>query len=438
MNNNGNRGVYPPQNHTYNSKQNSQPYNGQGQNPYPHQNQMQRQNSYPTQRQHTTLNSGERRPAMPRSGTPNQRPAQNGQYRGGQRPPNSPYGHQREMKQPISWIPIFIGLLVIMIAVGIICTVVNSRSRAANAGNSYQTDSTTDNINTGDIIGEDEGTQTPSGSKIAVTYASATSDTIQLGSSIMSDYAILIDLSTNTVKAQKNPDSTIFPASMTKIMTLIVAYENCKNFDETFTMTAEITDPLFLAGASVAGFSVGEEVTVRDLLYGAILPSGGDATDALAIHIAGSIEKFVDMMNRKVLQMGLSNTHFANPSGLHDDDHYSTPHEIALILQYALKIEECKKILCTYQYTTESTPQHPEGLLLTSTMFSRMAGNESGTATVLGGKTGYTNEGLHCLASLAKINSSGKEYVLVTAHAPATYDPVYDCINIYKELFAEE
>lgn len=336
----------------------------------------------------------------------------------------------------MSWIPVFIVLLVIMIEVGIICTIANSQSRATNAGDPIDTNELNNRIesdNDPSKNGEDSPVKIPG--NIAVTYASETDETIEMGNSILSDYGILIDLSTNTVIAQKSPNATIFPASMTKIMTLIVAYENCKNFDDTFTMTTEITDPLYLANASVAGFAAGEEITIRDLLYGAILPSGGDATDALAIYTAGSIEKFVEMMNRKVLQMGLSNTHFANPSGLHDDDHYSTPQEIAMILQYALKIEECKKILCTYQYTTKPTLQHPEGLLLTSTMFSRMVGNESGTATVLGGKTGYTNEGLHCLASFARVDATGKEYVLVTAHAHGTYDPINDCINLYKNLF---
>ncbi len=338
-----------------------------------------------------------------------------------------------QVKPPINWIPIFTVAIALIIVVGIVFALVNlfwGNKDEAEDKNAYVSDAadTAEDTSADDEISGD--TQ-----KISVTYASVTSETKDLGSSIASDYGILINLGMNTVTAAKDPDATIFPASMTKVMTLIVAYESCKNLDDKFTMTLEITDPLFAAGASVAGFAVGEQITIRDLLYGAILPSGGDATDALAIYTAGSIEAFVDMMNRKVLEMGLSNTHFKNPSGLHDDDHYSTPHEMALILQYALKIEECKKILCTYQYTTSPTPQHPNGILLTSTMFSRMKGDESGVAEIVGGKTGFTNEGLHCLASYAKVGSD--EYVLVTAHAPAMYDPVYDCINVYKNLFGE-
>ncbi len=408
MNNNYNRGQYPPKNGMYNrngiNQGNIQRGNSNQGRPI--------QNRRPIQPHHTTGNM--------------QRPM--GQNYGGRRPQMQ----RGDSKESFNWVPLFAFLLVIMIAVGIICTVVNSRKGVMGAGaGASETNPMDDNAIESDNVGSTDD----KGKKIFVTYASTSPDVVELGSKIASDYAILIDISSNSVIAQKNPDATIYPASMTKIMTLIVAYENCKNLDETFTMTTDITDPLFIAGASTAGFSVGEAVTIRDLLYGAILPSGGDATDALAVHIGGSIEGFVEMMNKKVLQMGLSNTHFKNPSGLHDNDHYSTPHEIAMILQYALQIEECKKILCTYQYTTESTPYHPNGILLTSTMFSRMAGDESGNATVLGGKTGFTNEGLHCLASLAMVNSSGKEYVLVTAHAPATYDPIFDCINIYKEFF---
>ena len=329
----------------------------------------------------------------------------------------------------------FVALLAGMVLVGIIATVVNSKKNAAAYADNDRAGDTVANDTADDIL--NDYAEETLGANLAVTYAIKTDDTLKLTDEIASDYAIMIDLGNNTVVAEKGGDEMIYPASMTKVMTLIVAYENCKNLDDTFTMTAEITDPLFKEGASVAGFSVGEEVTIRDLLYGAILPSGADATDALAIYTAGSIEKFVAMMNKKVLQLGLSNTHFSNPSGLHDKNHYSTPHEMALIFEYAMKIDGCREILSTYKYTTALTDKHPDGILLTSTMFSRMKGDESGVAEIIAGKTGYTNEGLHCLVSLGKRNGTGKEYVLVTAHAAATYDPIYDCINLYKKLFGE-
>lgn len=341
----------------------------------------------------------------------------------------------RRQNTYFSWQTVFVALLAGMVLVGIIATVVNSKKNAAAYADNDRARDTVANDSADDIL--NDYAEETLGANLAVTYAIKTDDTLKLTDEIASDYAIMIDLGNNTVVAEKGGDEMIYPASMTKVMTLIVAYENCKNLDDTFTMTAEITDPLFKEGASVAGFSVGEEVTVRDLLYGAILPSGADATDALAIYTAGSIEKFVAMMNKKVLQLGLSNTHFSNPSGLHDKNHYSTPHEMALIFEYAMKIDGCREILSTYKYTTALTDKHPDGIPLTSTMFSRMKGDESGVAEIIAGKTGYTNEGLHCLVSLGKRNGTGKEYVLVTAHAAATYDPIYDCINLYKKLFGE-
>lgn len=384
-----------------------------------------------------------RQPYAPRQTQPGQYP---GTRNGAQNTSRTQYGQSGQRIQPQGsfrrtppqdkrWVPLFAGLLALFVIVGIIFTIAKASERkklknSVGDGSDIQVNAEDNAVNDADLYAE--GTEL---SPLASSYAIKTGKTVTLGSEISSDYAIMIDLSDNTIVAEKNPDTLIYPASMTKIMTLIVAYENCKDLDDKFTMTQEITDAAYQAGASVAGFMPGEKVSIRDLLYGAILPSGADATDALAEYIGGTEEKFVELMNRKVLKLGLSNTHFTNASGLHDKDHYSTPHEMALILEYALKMEECRKVLSAYKYTTAPTAEHPEGIELTSTMFSRMVGDESGTAEVLAGKTGYTNEGLHCLASMAQ-TKDGKEYVLVTAHSATTYGPIFDCIDLYKRLFS--
>ena len=261
--------------------------------------------------------------------------------------------------------------------------------------------------------------------------------------SIDSGYGILIDLDTNTVIASKGGDEKIYPASMTKVMTLIVAYESIPDLDKTtYTFGAEMLDELFRQNASVAGFLADETVTARDLLYGAILPSGGDATNALAELVAGSEEQFADLMNQKVKALGLKNTHFVTASGLHDDDHYSTCHDMAKILEYAVSKPEMKKILSTYRYTTSSTNKHPNGITLTSTMFSRMSGNEVDGLYVQGGKTGYTIEAKNCLCSFAancredESDYTNPQYILVTAYAIGEYTPVYDAIKVYKKYCA--
>ncbi len=248
---------------------------------------------------------------------------------------------------------------------------------------------------------------------------------------IRSEFAILIDLSTNTVIADKNGDRRIYPASMTKVMTLIVAAENISDYDEHFTFSYTITDPAYQAGASVAGFLSSESVPLIDVMYGAALPSGADATMALAVTVAGTEEAFAELMNKKAAEMGLEHTHFMNASGLHHDDHYSTPHEMAIILEYAMEIPLLAEILSTYQYTTTPTEQHPEGILLTSTMFSRMYGDEAGNCEIIAGKTGYTPEARQCLASMAQ-TPDGRRFVLVTAMANERYDPIWDAIDIYK------
>lgn len=250
-------------------------------------------------------------------------------------------------------------------------------------------------------------------------------------SDINSAYAILIDVDNNTVLASRNGEARIYPASMTKLMTLIVAMEHMADLNDTYTFTYQIINPQVAAGASVAGFSAGETVPLIDLLYGTALPSGADATAAIADYVAGSESVFAELMNEKAEAMGLTNTHFVNASGLHDPDHYSTPHEIALILEYALEIPQLREIISTYQYTTAKTEQHSDGLLLTSMVFSRMRGDEPGNAEVFAGKTGYTHEAKSCLASAAE-TPDGHTYVLVTAFADGTYAPVYDAIDIYR------
>lgn len=269
------------------------------------------------------------------------------------------------------------------------------------------------------------------------TFAAYTDKTDELV--IDSEYGILIDLETNTVVASKNGDSKIYPASMTKIMTLIVAYEHLDDLDATYTFPADIFDPLYQAGASVAGFKPGETVPYRDLLYGTILPSGADATVGLALAIAGSETAFATMMNETAERLGLENTHFVTVSGLHDDNHYSTCHEIALILEYAISIPELRQILSTYKYTTSATAEHPDGIELCSTLYSRMEGTEADGMYVQGGKTGYTQEARHCLATFAapcteeNAPYTRPRFILVTAYGWSEYKPVFDAIDTYTK-----
>ena len=267
-------------------------------------------------------------------------------------------------------------------------------------------------------------------------YANFTSES-KLLTGIRSEYAILIDIEKNEIVAHKNGDVKMFPASMTKVMTLIVAYENIEDMNEKFTFSYLITDPAYKAGASVAGFLSSESVPLIDILYGIALPSGADATTAIAVHVAGSEEAFVELMNEKAVAMGLENTHFMNASGLHDPEHYSTAHDMAKIFQYAMNVPLLAEIMSTYKYTTTPTTQHPDGILLVSTVFSRMRGDEPEVAEVISGKTGYTPEAGYCLVTCAEAND-GKRYILATGKAAPNaeygqYGAIFDAIDIYKK-----
>ena len=264
-------------------------------------------------------------------------------------------------------------------------------------------------------------------------YLEPDETTVALGDFVNSNYAILIERESGKIVAQKNYNVKMFPASLTKIMTLLVAVEQNSDLNATFEMTFEIIDPLYRQDASLAGFTGGEFVKVIDLMYGAILPSGADATYALAVHTAGSEEAFVELMNDKVKELGLKNTHFANTSGLHDESNYTTAYDMAIILKAASENQLAAKILSTYQYTTNPTPQHPDGILLTSTLFSRMVGDEpENDSLILGGKTGFVNESGNCIASFGKA-ANGTEYIFVTGDAKGVWKAVFDHIHTYEK-----
>ncbi len=262
-------------------------------------------------------------------------------------------------------------------------------------------------------------------------FAKADSQTVLMGDDIKSSSAVFIDIDENRICAKRASDVRCYPASTTKIMTLLVAVENIKDFDDTFKMTYNITDPLYEQDATVAGFISGETITMTDLLYGTILPSGGDAAVALAVKISGSEAEFAKLMNKKAAELGLKNTHFTNCTGLYNKDHYTTAEDLAVILRQAMQDKLCKRVLTAQTYLSSSTPQHPDGIDMLSTLFKYMYGTEAENATIRGGKTGYTGESGYCIATFG-ISESGKEYVCVGLNAPSRWPAVYDQINLYK------
>lgn len=266
-----------------------------------------------------------------------------------------------------------------------------------------------------------------------VTF-SFTADTAAIPDTNDAESAVVVNTETNEIVASREAEKRMYPASTTKIMTLLTAVENIKDYNDTFTMTLDITDPLYVAEATVAGFLNGETINMTDMLYGTILPSGADAAIGLAIKIAGGEKEFVSLMNKKAEDLGLKNTHFTNVTGLFDADHYSTAYDMALILNAAIKNPKCREILSTYKYTTSKTAQHPDGIELSSTLFSYMYGTEPETATITGGKTGFVNESGYCIASFGESNSMHNEYIAVTFKNSARWPAFYGQIDLYKQF----
>lgn len=253
---------------------------------------------------------------------------------------------------------------------------------------------------------------------------------------LYSPNAVLWDLTGNTILAEYRSREKIYPASLTKIMTAILAIENTDDLEKKMIMPSDIFWKLYIEGASMAGFQPKEEVQLRDLLYGMLLPSGAECCLAFADEIAGSEKAFVKLMNQKALELGMNDTHFCNATGLHEEDHYSTVKDIAVLLQYALLNEEFRAAFTSSSYSTQSTEQHPGGFTLHSTMFEDLDSPEVPGGEILGGKTGYTDEAGLCLASLAKVGE--KEYILVTAKADVTHDTkplhILDAVSVYGRI----
>ena len=218
-----------------------------------------------------------------------------------------------------------------------------------------------------------------------VYEAHSTSDTLLLGEGdIVSEYAILIDVDSGEILAERNAHVRMNPASMTKILTALVAAEQAEDLDDKLTVTREITDYGYINDCSSAGFVIDERVSVRDLLYGTILPSGADAAVGLAVYVSGSQEAFVELMNERLKELGLSKTaHFTNCVGVFDENHYCTAYDIAMILEAAIDNEICREVMSTRIHTTEKTLQNPEGLELSNWFIQRKVALYRGSCKAL-------------------------------------------------------
>ena len=253
---------------------------------------------------------------------------------------------------------------------------------------------------------------------------------------IYSEAALCIRRSDKKAMVALNEDERLYPASITKVMTVVVALEIIDDWDATVTLPREMFAELLRQNASVAGFVEGEKVKAIDLVYAAMLPSGADGSIGLAFLISGSEDEYVKLMNEKAAELGMTNSHFANVTGLHNEQTYSTARDIVTLFDYALKNETFRQIISNSTYTTSSTNKHPGGLTMSSTVYSAFRSVTTDYDYILGGKTGYTEEAGQTLVTLAKIN--GEEYILVTLGAGnGAQKPKYsamDAVTIYSMI----
>ncbi len=257
---------------------------------------------------------------------------------------------------------------------------------------------------------------------------------------ISSDYVYLLDTDSGQVMWNQGGEDIIYPASMTKIMTLILAIEKCTDVNKKIMIDEASMATLKESNASRAGFDIGDEVSVLDLFYGALLPSGAECSQALAIESAGSISNFVALMNQKANELGMVNTKYVNVTGLHHPNHVSTLKDISVLLTYCLKNPLFKEIFSSKQHLSSPTKNYPSGLLMDSTVFS-FINNPSKPYNVnfdglVGAKSGYTTEARYCLASIGEYK--GNHYMLITAHAwqeRKIPSHIIDATTIYSYYF---
>ena len=250
---------------------------------------------------------------------------------------------------------------------------------------------------------------------------------------IKSSQAILYNLTEDRIVYEKNPNDSIRIASLTKLMTIYTAIEYIEDLDAKVTLYPNVFYGLVEANASVAGFQNNEVVTYKDLLYGAMLPSGADATKAIGINLFGSEDKFIEKMNEVAKNIGMEKTVFTNTTGLDMEGQMSTVNDLLLLLKKALKDEIFKEIFTTTSYVTSN------GRLTLNSTWKKSIDKFKIDVPIIGGKTGFTYGAGLCLASMTE--EEGNVFILITTNVPVmtSTDPLHikDAKIVYDKLFTE-
>ncbi len=275
-------------------------------------------------------------------------------------------------------------------------------------------------------------------------YVTGLSEAARITNDITSNYALLAEADSLKAIATKNGNDRMYPASLTKIMTFLVAYDCLsEDLDKQLPMTQEIHNQYPDASRIGLVEDIGDLVTVEQCMYAMLLGSDTDAVLMLVQEAAGDETAFVELMNQKAQELELTSTHFTNANGLHHDKHVSTPAEMAVIFAKALQNELFHKIITTYKHETYLGYYKDDGLYATyrmtyfnSTLRNRFQAYNISTElsngiTIIGGKTGYTPEAGCCQAALA-VDENGKEYIAILGHAPSAKVSASDTAYLYR------
>lgn len=232
----------------------------------------------------------------------------------------------------------------------------------------------------------------------------------------LSEAAALFDINSHEVLYANNATEKLYPASLTKVLTALIALEK-GNLDDVITVTknAEIEE----SGAQLCGFKEGDQITLEQALHGLLMYSGNDAGVVIAEYISGSVEEFANLMNETAKSLGATNSNFVNPHGLSDENHYTTAYDLYLIFNAAMKYDEFIEIITTDSWTTTytlSNGSQKEITFKTTNLYLKGDENSPDGVTVIGGKTGTTNAAGSCLILLSQ-NASSNPYISIVLKA---------------------
>lgn len=251
--------------------------------------------------------------------------------------------------------------------------------------------------------------------------------------SLVSEGAILMDYKTGSILFEKNVDKKLYPASTTKVMTGIIAIEQL-NMDEVVKISQSAIE--IDRDGSNMGLLYDEEITIRDLVYGLLVHSANDAANALAENVSGTIDEFVSLMNKKARELGMSNTSFTNTHGYHEETHYTTPRDLAILCRYAMQNDIFRQIVATPQYQIAPTNKYAEIRYLTSNnaMINSNKGHTYLYPYAKGIKTGYTSDAGASLTSFAE--KDGLSLICVTMNGETSKDSFTDTISLFEYGFS--